>query len=443
MTEEKIEQQQQLSPWQKKPQFNAKTVMLISFGFFASSAAWSIYNTNVNRALNDLISNLAIVGFLMTLDNIIGVIIQPLIGSLSDKTKSRFGRRMPFIMMFLPVSAISFIFIPLVKTDLALLLVVMLIFNFSMALWRSPTVALMPDFVAPPDRSKGNGIVNFLGGIGAVFAFALGGTLIKVNQFLGFLVTAIVMFAALGVLLLGVKEPDTRNWNFTDERTKEKISVFKRFKEVVKENEKSTLFILFAIFAWFVGYQGLESLWSIYAGDFFAMDEGDATFMLTFVALPFMVFDIPAGYLGKKITRKKTIMIGLILGATMLFIGNWIKGAGNTSVMYIIFILFGISWALININSIAIVWELAPSAKHIGTYTGLYYFFSFLAAIIGPTIVGTLMEYVVGAGNMFILCCAAFIAAFLLMFKVKRGEASLTEEEKAAKKQAIVEADRE
>jgi maltose/moltooligosaccharide transporter len=440
MSEEKIEQ---LSPWQKKPVFNAKLVLLISFGFFASSAAWSLYNTNVNRALYDILGGIGIVGFLMTLDNIIGVFIQPLTGSLSDRTKNRFGRRMPFIMIGLPISAISFVFIPLVKDDLVLLLIVMLIFNFSMAFWRAPVVAMMPDFVSPPDRSKGNGIVNFLGGFGAVFAFAIGGTLIKYNQFLGFLVVAIVMFVALSVLILGVKEPDTRKWTFTDERTKEKLSIFKSIKEVVKEKEKSTLFILIAIFAWFLAYQGLDSLWSVYGGLFFALDEGGATTMLTFVALPFMIFAIPAGLIGKKISRKKTIMIGLIIGAIVLFIANWIKGAENITYMYVIFITFGFAWALININSIAIVWELAPTAKHIGIYTGLYYFFSFLAAIIGPTVIGILMENVVGEENMFILCFSAMIIAFLLMFKVKRGEATLTEEEKTAKKQAIINVDRE
>lgn len=437
-----MENKTELLPWQKDSTFSAKTVILISFGFFATSAAWSIYNSNVNRMLNDLIGNIAIVGFLMTIDNIIGVFIQPLTGSMSDKTKSKFGRRMPFVLIGLPISAITFVFIPLVADNLVLLLIVMFIFNLSMAFWRAPVVALMPDFVAPKDRSKGNGIVNFLGGFGAVFAFAVGGILIGIDMFLGFVVISIIMFGALGVLILGVKEPDTRDWEYKEEDSKKSFSMYENFKEVATASDKSTLFMLLAIFFWFLGYQGLEALWTIYAGEFFALGSGPATFSLTFVALTFMVFAIPAGLIAKKLSRKKTIMIGLAIGTVVLFIANFIKGVENIMFIYIIFVVFGICWAMININSIAMIWQMAPTAKHIGIYTGLYYFFSFFAAILGPTIIGSLMEYVVGNGNMFIICSIFMFMALIFMIRVKKGEI-LTKDEENAKQQAIQEVDRD
>ena len=70
---------------------------------------------------------------------------------------------------------------------------------------------------------------------------------------------------------------------------------------------------------------------------------------------------------------------------------------------YLIFPIFGIGWSFILINIIVMVWQMAPTAKHIGTYTGLYYFSSFLAAILGPTIIGFFMDFVVGLENMFIV----------------------------------------
>ncbi|MBD3186376.1 MFS transporter, partial [Candidatus Bathyarchaeota archaeon] len=312
----------------------------------------------------------------------------------------------------------------------------------SMGAWRAPTVALMPDFVAPRDRSKGNGIVNFLGGFGAIFAFVVGGLLITDdNPFPGFLLVSIVMLLALVILFLGVKEPDTRNWDFSAESEDDKISIITSIKQVAREPDKSTLFMLMAIFCWFLAYQGLEALWTVYSGEFFGLDRGAATFSLTFVALPFMLFAVPAGLIAKKITRRWTIICGLVIGTIAFLVLEFIKG--DMAPVYVLFPVFGIAWALININSIAMIWQMAPSAKHIGTYTGLYYFFSFLAAIVGPTVLGFFMDYVVGRENMFVICVAFFLLAIFFMTKVKRGEPELTDEEREARQAAINRVDRE
>lgn len=444
MSERTISNNEQLSPWQKNPnKFSTSKVLTISLGFFATSIAWSIYNSNVNVAFYALIPNYLVVGFLMTMDNIIGIFMQPFTGALSDRTKSRWGRRMPYIIIGIPVSAILFILIPLVQTKLVPLLIAVFFFNVSMSFWRAPVVAMMPDWVAPKDRSKGNGIVNFLGGVGSVAGFAVGGLLISRSVFLGFAFVSIVMIISVIIMIFAIKEPDTRNWQFIDERTKKQVGIFDSIKLILRDKEKSPLYMLLAIFCWFLAYQGLESLWTVYAENYFGLTQGQATFSLTYVALPFMLFAIPAGYIAKRFTRKRTILTGLIIGTVVIFIANFIKGKPNAIYMYIIFVIFGIGWAMVNINSIAMIWQMAPSAKHIGTYTGLYYFFSFLAAIIGPTVIGFFTQYVVGRQNMFIICTGFLIAAIIFMLLVKRGEAVLTAEEEAAKQKAIQEVERD
>ncbi|TXT60799.1 MAG: hypothetical protein BAJALOKI2v1_80091 [Promethearchaeota archaeon] len=89
-----------------------------------------------------------------------------------------------------------------------------------------------------------------------------------------------------------------------------------------------------------------------------------------------------------------------------------------------------------NVNSIVIVWELAPSAEKIGTYTGAYYFFSVMAAILGPYMVGALTD-LFGTFTMLLMGAIFFLLALGFMFGVKRGEVELTEEEKKAKKKAM------
>jgi MFS family permease len=184
-----------------------KKTLLLSFGFFASSIAWSVYNSFVPQILEGFIKSTTLIGFIMTIDNIFGVIFQPVFGRLSDKTRTRFGRRMPYIFIGLPICAAAFTLVPYMNSVFSLM-AVLIIFTFVMSAWRSPVVALMPDITPGPQRSQANGIVNLMGGVGSLFAFAAGGILFNRGGFpLPFLMSSIMMMAALAVLALFVREP--------------------------------------------------------------------------------------------------------------------------------------------------------------------------------------------------------------------------------------------
>lgn len=140
-----------------------RKTFLIGFGFFASSLAWSLYNTFVPILLKErYIESTALIGFIMTIDNIFGVVFQPLIGQVSDRTRTRFGKRMPYIVLSVPICALAFMFIPR-TTSLTAMMAVIILFNLVMSLWRSPVVALMPDLSPPILRSKANGVINMMG----------------------------------------------------------------------------------------------------------------------------------------------------------------------------------------------------------------------------------------------------------------------------------------
>jgi maltose/moltooligosaccharide transporter len=93
---------------------------------------------------------------------------------------------------------------------------------------------------------------------------------------------------------------------------------------------------------------------------------------------------------------------------------------------------------LVNVNSIVIIWELAPNLKKIGTYTGLYYFFSVLAAILGPMLIG-MMTDLFGLETLLLNGAIFLIIAFVLTLFVRRGEVEFTEEEKLAREKTIAE----
>ena len=438
-----------------KEKFDIKHTFLIGLAFFTTGISWSLYNTRVSQQLDDYFAGFVlaglIVGILMALDNLIGVFIQPIMGTVSDNTRSKYGRRMPYIIIGVICSAIFFALIPtgfLPAGSLPILLIWMFFFGLSMGFYRSQAVSLMPDFVKPQHRSKANAIINIMGGIGAIVAYTMGYLSGVLGLQMIFIIASIIMVVALVVLVLTVKEKDAYSYKLLLEteakegkikEKKDKVGLLNSLKDIFHEEDKSTLFILLAIFAWFIGYQGLEAFFSIYAatGPNGILNQTDAfaAFMFNFVAIPFILAALPLALLASRIGRKKCIQIGLIIMILSMLIGFLFQ---TLTVTMIILVLFGIGWAFVNVNSIVIVWELAPSIKKIGTYTGLYYFFSVLAAVIGPGIVGGLRD-LFGPGSLLLVGLMFFVVAFIFIFFVKRGEVELTDEEKLARKKAIEE----
>ena len=428
--------------------FRPGQTFLIGFAFF-TTFSWSLYNTQVNQQVQLYIPLLTIVGIIMAIDNIIGVIIQPIMGNVSDNTRTKYGRRMPYIVVGVISSAIFFALIPTgFGTELWILLIWIFCFSISMAFYRSQAVALMPDFVRPIDRSKGNAIINIMGGIGTIFAF----TLSLVSDYIGlqftFIVASIVMVIAMIILFLTIKEKDSYSYKLLIEqdakeaesvkKQKEKLTIIASIRDVVREKDKSTFLMLLAIFAWFVGYNGLEALFTIYAGPeglAIVATKGLAGFLLNAIAITFIISAFPLSLLAKKIGRRLCIKIGLIIMIVALILAFLFR---TLTVTVMGFILFGIGWALVNVNSIVIIWELAPNLKKIGTYTGLYYFFSVLAAILGPMLIG-MMTDVFGLETLLLNGAIFLIIAFVLTLFVKRGEVELTEEEKLAREKTIAE----
>jgi len=384
----------------------------------------------------------------MALDNMIGVIIQPIMGAISDNTRSKFGRRMPYLIIGVPLGAVFFSLIP-TQSSLPMLLIFMFLFGTSMGFYRAQAVSLMPDFVRPENRSKGNAIINLMGGFGVAIGYGFSALLGLVGLQILFLIISVIMVIALLVLLWRIKEKDSYSYQLILEMEgkegekikKEKTTpgLIESIKDIAGEEDKSTLFILLAIFCWFIGYQGIVALISIYGVQVLGYSPGLAGFLPFIVTVPLLLTIYPLSYLPGKIGRRATIKIGVILWTAMLVVG-FFMGLAQASllIMAIPLALLGVGWAMINTNSIVIVWELAPTEKKIGTYTGLYYFFSYMAAILGPMIVGGLTDLL---GIQFLLLNGAlfFVLAFIMMQFVKRGEVKLTPEEKLARQKTIQE----
>jgi MFS family permease len=364
--------------------FPYRRTFLLGFGFFGISIIWPLFNSLIPPMLEDLGLSALVVGFILTWDNIINMFVQPWVGSLSDRTRSRFGRRKPFLMVGAPMAALFFMLVPFVRENFILIGLAILGTNIGMAIFRSPTIAYLGDLFRPGDRSKANGVINLMGGLGGAVALFGGGALYKLGVPLPFIVGAGVMLLAILVVVMVVREPAEIDPGIEVPETGLLMSI----RSVLGGSDRSPLMVLVAIFFWFVGWNAMEAFFTIYARNVLGIDVGSGTQMLTAFAAALILFAIPSGLLATRIGRKPTILTGLAGMFLGLIAGYFIRDA---TVLLITLALMGAFWALVNINSLPMVYDLGDDTN-IGSYTGLYYFASSAAAITGPILAGWLID---------------------------------------------------
>ena len=416
-----------------KLKLNYGSTLLLGTGFMVISMSWALFNSYVPIFLKNYINSSLLIGLVMTLDNICGMTIQPWIASLSDRTWTKKGRRMPYLTAGIPFAALFFIILPF-NFNLLTLMATVIMFDFSMSIFRGPTVALMPDLTPSPLRSKANGIINFMGGLGSLIVFFLGSKLYEKGHFVPFVMVAVIMVGVLFLLRLVIKEPEPKDVKESlkggnslivtkedklpnNDAAESKEGIVASFFKVCRDKDKSCLFLLLAIFAWFIGWNGIEAFFTSYGKFGLGMKESSASFLMGFFSLAFLALAIPSGIIATKFGRKNTIRIGVIgmaLISLLLFFFKTPLAIGA------IFILGGFSWAFININSYPMVVEM--SGGNIGAYTGLYYFFASVAAVCGPLLFGGVIDLTGNHGAIFLLGLVFMLLAMVFLSKVESGE---------------------
>jgi len=426
---------------------NYRKTFLIGFGFFGISVLWTLYNAYVPiylQAGNPTFNAPGEVGFglgagltgvIMTLDNVAALFLLPLIGLWSDRIWTRLGRRMPFILVLAPLAIAAFLLIPMavrmvppdlsgqvdrLGTPLALFMVAVGVFLLAMAGFRTPVIALMPDLTPSPLRSQANGVINLMGGVGTLIATLGSGFLYGMGHIVPFIFGGVLMAAAVLMLLFFVREP--REFEAAAHED-EGLGALRGIKRVSPEARRSLGLLMGAIFCWFVGYNAVETFLSSYGVDELGLSTGLAPLLMGVASLAFLVFAIPAGYIAARFGRRRTIIAGLVIFGVLLMANFFLR---NATLVWPILALGGMGWALVNINSLPMVVDISASDADLGTYTGLYYIASQLAAIAGPAVNGYIVEWGGGDYNLiFLVTPAFFLLAILCMLRVTKGEAKL------------------
>lgn len=406
---------------------NVKRTVLVGLAFMTISGFWQLYDFMVPLILKDVFNiSDSISGVVMSLDNVLALVLMPTFGSISDKVETKFGKRMPFIVIGTMLTSVSLLLLPTAATKQSLILFIigLAIVLLSVAMYRSPAVALMPDITLKPLRSKGNAIINLMGAVGGVIVLVFV-TLLGPNEIRGympaFVATSLFMIIPIIIMIFFVKE-NVWSKEMIDQSYELDIEDFEHEDtKLAPEVKRSLIFLLFAIAFWFMGYNAVISAFSRYASYQINLSSAEAAMSLQLANIGAIVSFIPIGILSSKIGRKRTIQIGIIV-LGLAFGSAYFYNSFNY-LMYVNFVMAGFGWAAINVNSLPIVLEMAKGST-VGKFTGYYYAFSMSAQIVTPILSGILFDTI---GYKILFPYSAFFVglSFVMILFVKHGDSKL------------------
>lgn len=495
---------------------NYKRTIFVGFAFLLICAFWQAYDNIVPKILTDKFGlSQTVSGAIMAVDNVLALFLLPLFGTLSDRTKSKFGRRTPYIVIGTLVAAIAlvglsvpdamardnieavigaegeaytesltvlwednptilaekdgemgryplqdvitreaFFAIPAEggeafteyvvparqayaaertseqPTALLLFIGMLFILLVSMGTFRSPAVALMPDVTPRPLRSKGNAIINLMGTAGGIFVLVLGivlgtGKVAKTHMsyVVFFSVVSVLMLTALALFLARVREvkwveemeAESAENGITEDTPTTEATEMRRLS---RPELVSLLLILASVVFWYMAYNAVTSKYSVYAGAVLQMDYNTTLLIAQAAAI---VSYIPVGILSSRFGRKKMILAGVVCLGTAFFAAAFLRAGSSVLLMDVFFVLAGIGWATINVNSYPMVVELARGGN-VGKYTGYYYTASMAAQVVTPIFSGALMD-TLGFTTLFPYATVFVALALVTMFFVRHGDA--------------------
>lgn len=424
---------------------NNKRTILVGLAFLSICSFWQMYNSVIPKILTYTFHlDETYSGIIMAADNVLALFLLPLFGAISDKSRSRMGRRMPFIlcgtgcaallMMLLPILDNSYAASPSV-TKLVLFIAVLGLLLVAMGTYRSPAVALMPDVTPKPLRSRANAIINLMGAVGGILYLVITSVLYSSSRVAGlehvnylplFAIVAGIMAVSVGILFAAIREKKLHEenmaleaehpeWNLAevDESGNEKLPSAVR---------RSLGFLLASIALWFIGYNAIETWFTTFADKMWGMALGDATLCLTIATAGAICSYIPVGIAASRVGRRRTILFGVLL-LTACFGSGYVYTLFNNTfhpALYALFALVGVAWASINVNSLPMVVEMCKGSD-VGKFTGYYYTASMAAQTITPIVAGWLLKHV--SYSVLFLYSAIFVGlAFFTMLMVRHGD---------------------
>ncbi len=393
-----------------KERFPILLTVLLAVAMTGVGMTQPIFNHFVPIFLKQMGFATTIITFVLTWDNIINMFVQPIVGQASDRTRTRIGRRKPWVLVGVPIAGSAFIFVPMMGTAGGIMLTVFLT-NLGMALARSPGVALIGDLYPSHQRSLANGIIVLTVGIGAGLAYYMGGVLYGAfGREAPFLFGAGMLALALVIIVFLIREPAVPH------TPDEEASLPEVLRNLFTLRDPSLKWMLLAVLCWFMGFTALEALLSLIGKEVLGIPPDRMGQLVALLPVALVAGSLPSGLLATYIGRRRVILIGLIGLICVLIYGYFIE----TPAMLVGFLIpAGLLWSMVIVNALPTLYDTVPVLRA-GLLTGLYYFASNLSAVLGPQLAGVLIDLAGKNYRVVFLYGAVFmVLAILCMRRVQ------------------------
>ncbi|MGC7096093.1 MFS transporter [Amycolatopsis lurida] len=371
-----------------------RITFLVALAVFAQESTWNFYDAQVPPLLMAHLGSAAVVGLLMGMDNIIGLFIQPWMGNRSDNTRTSWGRRMPYLVVGMPLAALIFLLIPFSAAALPALIAVMFAYALVVNSFKPIAEALVPDFISPERRSRANAVVKIAAALTVVLASVLSILIVDDHPTAAFFIPSALMLVAVVVLASTVRDSRSRGYQQALAEDRESTETKRprardALRDIVRDTDRSRLLLMLAIVLFGGAWAASRSLMTPYGMEVLGLSRGDAGGLTLVSGLVYIVVAYPVAMLAERFGRLKVIALGMAVFAVAMLAATLLRSSTGTMIALSVGAV-GASGFII--NAAVVLWNLAPSARVLGTYAGFYTVSWATGGFLGPALVGAMVD---------------------------------------------------
>jgi Na+/melibiose symporter-like transporter len=370
-----------------------RITFFVALAVFAQESTWNLYDSQVPPLLREHLGSAALIGLLMGMDNVLGIFIQPWMGNRSDRTRTSWGRRMPYLLAGMPVAALLFLAIPHAAASLPLLILTMFGYALVANSFKPIAESLLPDFVPPERRSRANAVVKIASSLTVMVAALISIFLIDTYPKLSFAIPAILMVVSLVVLAANVRDSRSPAYQVALDEEREQAAPTGRVRDtvldIVRDTDRSRLLLIVSILLFGGAWAASRSLITPYGMEVLHLSRGEAGGLTLPSGLAFIVAAYPVARLAERFGRLRVMTAGMTVFVAGMVLGTVVRTPAGV-VAGLCVATAGASAFLV--NAVVVLWNLAPSTRVVGTYTGLYTVGWVGGGFLWPAAVGGLVD---------------------------------------------------
>lgn len=366
---------------------------------------WVIYNLYLVELLTQFGFSETLAVGLLIIENVLAAVMEPLMGSLSDRAQQWMGSQFPMIAFGLILSSGCFIGIPAVvifgvgSAPVRWLLPMMLVaWALAMTVFRSPAISLLGRYAFSTQLPQAASILTLVGGISGALGPLAGTWILSLGPGITFAIGSFVLLAAAAALRQ--VNPTVGITDASPASTQQTVQPF---------SWSGLGFIFGTGFGVALGFRCLMTGFPALVKA--QMPDGPTSLIVGLIFIAIAVVAIPGGQLAGYLGNRRTMALGLIILAGL---GLLAGGAGNAVIAALIALGFGASFSIVSNGTIPFALSLVPPQKA-GLGTGMYFsggaVSSALFGALSDTTASLAPSFIVSIGSLFFVLASACIVS--------------------------------